>query len=114
MRGEDKGLPPLVTEQDRAVYGEVLLKLIQEPGWSALVSLIERHRQNIGSASLDDSPKMHKYWMGRRDEVDAILQEISELAGEAAELLDVEPEVEQAFLGRRVTVTTDDGSSEET
>lgn len=97
-------LPRVVTEEDRAVYGEILLKMVQEPGWQAFVSLLNNRKQNIGSAALDDEARMQKYWRGRRDELDEIIAEVNSLVDEALEMKDVEPEVEKAFLGRRIVV----------
>lgn len=95
-------IDPLVTPEDRARYGELLRSLAREPGWRVLVSLIERRKQNLGLAALNDVPNMHKYYRGQRDALDDLLGEVMQLAEEAGAQEEVEPEVTAAFTGRRV------------
>lgn len=100
--GEKQKLSSIVANSHRLQYGEAFLEMVHTEGWKAFLLLLNRHRQEIGSASLDDSPKMHQYWRGRRDEVDALLGEVESLAGEVEELGSVEPEAVTAFMGQRV------------
>lgn len=106
-------LDPVVGDAERLQYGELFHAMVRDPGWAVFVKLIERRRRNIGDASLDDTPRQQKYWRGRRDELDELLQEVYSLVEEIDGMESVEPEVVAAMTGQRIAAAPSDDNDDD-